>query len=355
MKDRLPLVAVAVGASAMIVAAAVLIGTQGAADASALSRGGRGWLAARRYLEARGCEVTLLDRGFEAASGNGVLVLAFPWQSLEGWTELSTGIDRHLQAGGSVLFAYSGGLVDNTEPLLAALLGLEREERRGPPPLDPRRWREYAREEWPLLAPGTSPRPGRVAAVRVVPRAPLDATVLARDGQGRPLAFVFRHLRGRVVVAPADAFSNARLGRPGNADLLEQLRVDLGERWVFDEFHHGLRAPATTEEAQPPRVLLLYVLQVAFVYGLVVLAVTRRFGPAWKEPVPETGSAAQFLRGLGSLHHRLGHHREAAALLLSRATAWDGRLAAVAEDDSVDFLGLARRVGEAQQRRDKRA
>ncbi len=351
----MPFAAAAVVAGLMVLAAVVFLSVEGAADGSVLSRGGGGWLAARRYLEARGSEVTLLDRGLETSGGPGVLVLAFPWQSFAGWNELSTSIDRHLQSGGTLVFAYSGGLVDIAEPRLAGHLGLEHEDRRERPPLDPRRWRLYAAEEWALVPAGPSSRPGRIAAVRRVPRAPKDATVLARDGQGRPLAFAFPRLRGSVAVVPADAFANARLGHPGNADLLERLRVDHGARWVFDEFHHGLRAPATAEEAGPQRVLLLYVLQVAFVYALVALAVARRFGPAWTDPLPAAGSAAHFLLGLGGLHHRLGHHREAASLLVSRARAWDGRLAPVEDDNRSNLLGLARRVGEAQQGRDPRA
>jgi hypothetical protein len=358
LKDRLPLVGAAIAASLMVVAAASLIGGQGPADASTLSRSGRGWLAARRYLEARGCQVTLLDRELDVPEGPGVLVLAFPWQRFAGRTEVSTGIDRHLQSGGTLLFAYSGSLQDTAESLLAERLDLEREERRGPPPLDLRGWRAYAAEEWSLVSFGASPRPGRIAAVRNVPRAPRDAAVLARDGQGRSLAFSFPRFRGRVVVVPADAFSNARLGQAGNADLLESLRQDLGDRWVFDEFHHGLRAPATAQETGPQRALLLYVLQVAFVYVLVALAVARRFGPAWTEPVPAAGSAAHFLLGLGALHHRLGHHGEAGSLLVERARAWDGRVVMPVDEGGAGgaaFLALARRVGIAQQGRGKGA
>jgi hypothetical protein len=354
----MPLVGAALAAILMIVAAAALIGGHGAADASVLSRSARGWLAARRYLEARGCQITLLDRELDVHGEPGVLVLALPWQSFGGRTGVTTGIDRHLQLGGSLLFAFSGSLYDPAETLVVEKLDLERDEWRGPPPLNLRGWQAYAAEEWPLVLFGASPRPGRIAAVRRVPRAPRDATVLARDGQGRALAFSFLRLRGRVVVVPADAFSNARLGQAGNADLLESLRRDLGDRWVFDEFHHGLRAPATAQESGPQRALLLYVLQVVFVYLLLALAVARRFGPAWTEPVPAAGSAAHFVVGLGALHHRLGHHGEAGSLMVERARAWDQRIV-VAEDGSrtgaAGFLALARRVGMAQQGRGKGA
>jgi hypothetical protein len=358
VKARLPLVGAAVVAVLMIVAAAALIGGHGPADASVLSRSGRGWLAARRYLEARGSKVTLLDRDLDVQGESGVLVLAFPWQTFGASPGILAGVDRHLQSGGTLLFAFSDSALDPAETLLVKKLALERDERRGPPPLGLRGWRAYAKEEWPLVPVGGSPRPGRLSAMRRVPQAPRDATVLARDGQGRALAFSFPRLRGRVIVVPAEAFSNARLGQAGNADLLESLRQDLGDRWVFDEFHHGLRAPATAQESGPQRALLLYVLQVLFVYLLAALTVARRFGPAWKEPVPAAGSAAHFVVGLGALHHRLGHHGEAGSLMVERARAWDRRIVVAEDKDragAAAFLALARRVGIAQQGRGKGA
>lgn len=350
MKDRWLLAGAAVVAVLMFAATAVFVTSQGPAGASALSRGGLGWLAARRYLEARGAEVTLLDRGLDAAPAKGVLVLAFPWPSYAGRTDVRRAIDRYLQSGGTLLFAYSGDALDVNEPRVAEQLGLESEERRGRPPLHPRRWKAYVSEEWSFVPVGRAPRAGRMTAVRNVPRPPRGAEILARDGEGRSLAFAYSRLRGRVVVVPAEAFSNARLGQAGNADLLERLRLEHGPRWIFDEFHHGLRAPVTAEESAPPRILLLYLLQVAFVYALVAWAVVRRFGPAWTEAVPAASSSAQFLLGLGALHHRLGHHREAAPLLVSRARALDGRLPPMGSvvTNANDFLELARRLGEVQ-------
>lgn len=352
MKNAWVLVAAGAAGAALMLGTAAVLAEQGPADASVLSRGSRGWLAARRYLEERGCRVALVDHDLDAAAGAGVLVLAFPWQHV-GFDDPSSGIDRHLQAGGTIVFAYSGRPFDGAESAAAEALELAWEEPRQRPPLSPFRWREYAAEEW-LLAPepslSASLRTVRIAAFRRVPRAPEGATVIVRDPKGRPAAFVFSRRRGRVVALPADAFSNARLGQPGNADLLETLRQDLGDAWSFDEFHHGLRPPLTTAETGPQRVLLLLLLQLAFAYVLVVLAVARRFGPSWSEPVVASGSAASFLMGLGVLHHRLRHHREAARLLLARARELDPRvpLPDGAEDHGDDLLGLARRVGEAQ-------
>jgi hypothetical protein len=46
----------------------------------------------------------------------------------------------------------------------------------------------------------------------------------------------------------------------------------------------------------------------------------------WSDPPVRSGSAATFLRGLGALHQRLGHEREAAVLLVARARELDPRI-----------------------------
>lgn len=358
MRERRAIAVAGLSAALLTAAAIVLLAGKTPAASSALSRDGRGWLAARRYLEVKGCHVTLIDHGLDRAGGGGVLVLAFPWQEA-GWDDVDAAIDRWLQRGGTVVFAYAGEGYQRSESMLAEALELEWDEARGRPPLNPVRWREFARQEWPLSpeAAGDGARPIRIPAPRRVPRMPRGATVLASNGERVPVAFRFPRWRGSVVVLPAAAFSNARLGEPGNADLLETLRQDLGDRWSFDEFHHGLREPLTAAETGPQRILTLYLMQVLFVYALVVVAVIHRFGPAATEPAVTTGSAAGVLVGLGVLHARLGHQREAARLLLERARELDPRLPLPEAEDAetADLLSLARRVGAAQSGKGKTA
>jgi hypothetical protein len=178
--------------------------------------------------------------------------------------------------------------------------------------------------------------------------------VLFRDGEGRPAVFSYTRWAGRVVVLPASALSNARLTEEGNGDLLESLVTAFGSEWAFDEFHHGLVSPADVATGTAAtRALDVVLLQLAFVYALAVLAVSHRFGPAWSEPVVVAGSAASFLRGVGALHHRLGHHRDAARLLVERARQMHPRVAledAPAAGDRADagLLRLAQDVGRAQ-------
>jgi hypothetical protein len=177
--------------------------------------------------------------------------------------------------------------------------------------------------------------------------------VLLRDAQGRAAAFVFPRRGGRVAVIPADVFANARIANPGNADFLEWLRQDLGGPWLFDEYHHGLRAAPGATQTGPQRALLLYVLQIALVYGLCALAVVRRFGPAWREEAVASGSAATFLVGLGALHDRLRHHADAARLLVARARELSPRLAVPSADvrSGKELLALARHIGALQKGR----
>jgi hypothetical protein len=182
---------------------------------------------------------------------------------------------------------------------------------------------------------------------------PDGAQVLFRDRDGRPAAFSYSRWAGRLVVLPASALSNARIAEDGNGDLLESLVAAFGSEWAFDEFHHGLVSPAAVATGTgATRALDLVLLQLALLYALAVLAVSRRFGPAWSEPRVVAGSAASFLRGVGALHHRLGHHRDAARLLVERARQMHPRVAfdepeAGAGGDA-GLLRLAQAVGRAQ-------
>ena len=348
MNERRLLAGAAVLALGMLLAALAVLGAQGPADGSSLSRGSGGWLAARRYLEEMGTRVALIDHDLDEPAGTGVLVLAFPWQ--RGTIDnVETAIDRHLRRGGVVLLAYTTSS-DPIESAVMEKLGLDRDDRLARPPLRPRAWRAHAAEEWDLAGDPAGASPVRVAALRRLPHAPGHAKVLLRDPKGRPAAFTFTRRQGQVVVVPADAFSNGRLGAHGNADLLELLRRELSGAWLFDEYHHGLRAASSAAEAGPQRALLLYVLQIAFVYALAALAVARRFGPAWREEAVASGSAATFLVGLGAMHHRLGHHAEAARLLVARAQELDPRLRLTGGEarGGRELLALARSTGARQ-------
>src|SRR5262249_21634621 len=128
---------------------------------------------------------------------------------------------------------------------------------------------------------------------------------------------------GRVVVLPAEALSNARLFEAGNADLLEALSRALVEPWGFDEYHHGLSMPAPDVAPQSTLAFDVVLLHLVLLYALAASGLVRRFGPAWAEPSSMTGSTGTFLLGLGTLHHRLGHHHAAARLLLERAQQLD--------------------------------
>jgi hypothetical protein len=315
-----------VGSVLFLVVGAVLVlllGRAGEARGSSLARGPNGWLAARRYLEARGARVTLLREPLERFRGPGVLVSTFPWQQATASLQPTEGLESHLRRGGDLVLAYSGSWGNPGEMVTLEGLGLGLEEVRKAT-LSPFEWRRFSRREWRLSGPRGAP-PLRVWAPRWRPEVPKGAEVLLRSPRGGAAAFVLRRAKGRIFVLPADAFANARLGEPGNAALLETLRRTLGDRWAFDEYHHGLIAAGGAPEsaAAAGRVLDLILIHLAVLYLVALWALSRRFGPAWSEPPVVTGSTGSFLLGLGALHHRLGHHREAARRLLERARELD--------------------------------
>jgi hypothetical protein len=313
-----------------------------AASGSALSRGAGGWSGARAYVEARGTEVALLDRPLESAPpGTRVLVLVFPWQRWQG-SDLGRSLSQHLRDGGDVVVAFAGDArFAGDEEKAAGALGLTSRLLRDRPPLSPLGWRRHALEEWTLSVEGTR-APVRLRAYMRGLDAPEGASVLAREPDGRPAAFVFARHRGRVAVLPAALLANAALGQPGAADLLETLRAGLPGRWSFAEHAHGLTAPGSPAAASSRRVFDLWLLHLAVVYALAVLALARPFGPVWSDPPQRTGSAAAFLRGLGGLHRKLRHERRAGELLEARSRELDPRLAARASSLGAGAPLLAR-------------
>ncbi len=304
----------------------LLLEARETASASALSVGSRGLFVARRYLEERGYEVSLLDRPLAEAEPAEVLVLAFPWQRRAGASERA-GAQRQLLRGGTVVLAYSGEGESQGEEEALDWLGLPRERIREDAPLGFLAWRTFANEEWTLqTAQDLAAPPVRISALSHAPQAPAEAQVLYVGPSGKALAFVFPYLNGRVFVLPAEAFSNARIGHHGNADFLESLASTLGGRWSFDEYHHGLSAPLTPEQQRPRFAFDLFLLQLGILYALVLWQLARSFGPVWSESPVVSGSTRTFLLGLGALHDRLGHHGEAAELMVRRARELQPRM-----------------------------
>jgi hypothetical protein len=313
----------------LVLGASLLAGRDGGEPSgSALSRRPDGWLAARRYLEARGARVNLLDRRLDLFEGTGVLVSTFPWQ--HGLSaDAADHFESHLRRGGTLVLAYSGNAGNAAEMVALEGLGLPLEEKRRAV-LNPFRWRRFSREEWDLRpAAGVEGEPVRVWAPRWGPELPKNPTVLFRSPRGAPAIVVLERHRGspgRIWLLPADAFANARLENPGNAALLETMLRRLGNQWTFDEYHHGLISGPVVKADAFGRTLDLILVHLGVLYLVALLTLSRRFGPAWEESPVVTGSAATFLLGLGALHHRLGHHRDAASRLLARARELDRNL-----------------------------
>lgn len=349
-----------------------------AAGASSLSKGPTGWLAARLYLEERGADVTVMKKPLNtvyeaddaAANENapddpGVWVLTTPMQRFfdeEEWAAL----DRHLMNGGTLLVTYPLRVDLSTRLDVLEHLGLYSDRDWEEVPLAPWSWWAYRNATWePEPAEGWPDEVDApalfVPACRRPPSVPTGAQVLYRSPEmdDAPLVFSFQRQRGRVVVVPSVLFANAWLREADNADLLETLYAWLGPRWLFDEYHHGLVDPAYMEEDNRSAFAWdLFMFHLLLLYVVSVLALVRRFGPAWSEPTVTAGSTAAFLRNLGTLHRELGHGPDAARLLVERSRALDPSFEATDVADPAltatqgqNLVEFARRVAAKRKRR----
>ncbi len=359
MTNRRMIAILALGIVAVSLLAA-LLGRYEGAPGSVLSPTAHGWLAARRYAEARGTRVTLLDRPDPPLKRDETLFILFPWQQLS-WDDPSRLAREHLRRGGTVIVGYTGRTATPQEGEFLSELGVARRPRHETTSLHPLHWREQQRAEWRLI-PQHGDRlaaAGRVRHTDWLPAWPARTEAWLRsedDGEGEILAGQVPHRGGRLVLLPSELLCNARLDVPGNADFLESLIQGTSPQWVFDEYHHGLLAAPTSAERQPTRAFELWTAHLLLVYLLAVLALARRFGPAWSDPPVSTGSARAFFLRIGALHARLGHWHEAATLLHARARELDPGLALPARPPAdagaspETFLRFARLLARAQQR-----
>lgn len=352
----------------LLVAVVFFSSSNAGPSGSSLSKSPSGLLAARLYLEARGAEVKVLDVPLvaeEKAEEKPVtLVIAGPLQRTFG-EQAEQALGEHLRRGGNVIYGYSAQSGEGPEGRLSRALGLTDEtELRAEAPLAPLAWRDFRNEVWRLQPEASSPLETEleVAAFAGAPSAPPEAMVFYRAGQGyAPVIFEYEHQRGRILVLPAALLSNAEIHRSGNAGLLE-LILARGGAIAFDEHHHGL---ARLEEASHSARLgwNVFLLQLMLLYLAGLWALARGFGPSWAERLPQLGSAAAFFEQLGSLHHRLGHHRAAARALVERARALDPQVPAELLERAADlekpfssknFFDLANEVSRHQPRRTKK-
>ena len=266
---------------------------------------------------------------------NTVLVSAFPWQRPASSKELVE-LDDFLRRGGLLILAFSGDRLGAMEEEVLESLGLNvNEDLRQPPSWSPEDWWRHRRERWTLMS---GEHVFELGALDWAPSAPDAAQVLlAWDPLGSsasqasssssalpssstvPLAFTFRRLGGQVVILPASLWSNAELLKADNlAGLKDWLEITDDRTWWIDEYHHG-RSARDLVQAQVSRLPWdAFMLHLLLIYCLGLWALARRFGPVWQPKPDHSGSTAQFLAGVGSLHDRLGHHGEAAVRLRER-------------------------------------
>jgi hypothetical protein len=359
VKSRQILIAGMAVLLAMTVAAALLVRPSGS-PGSTLSGTANGWLGAHRVLQSLDVETERLDAPRSRPSP-GVMVVVFPWQ--HGSRERPFASARqHLYRGGTLLVGYTGSRMSPVEVEALEELGLTRSEARPRPPLGLAAWRRYANEMW-TLQPAAPELAGmreiRVAALRMVPKKPDDGRALFKNAAGLDIVFELPVGLGRVIVMPAELLANGRLLQRGHADWLATLARSLPGPWAFDEYHHGLVAAdaAAPSDVRTEHFMDLYLAQIALIYLLGILAVMRRFGPAWREPAVAGGSVASFLVGLGATHEKAKHHADAASALAARARELDRRLTLPVEAEirartgPAELLELARRLAQKQWRR----
>ncbi len=329
---------------------------------SSLSAASEGWLVARRYVEERGTEVRLWDRPAAARMPGGTFVLAFPAAATP--ADESEALGPWVERGGRLILGLSGGFPGPEE--VSTLLGLGLFEGRSgtlKPEADlllseGRRQGDVLEAAEPVEGEAAD-LPARLECGQLqwLPSVPKGAEVLyRRQGDGAPAIWRLARGGGEVLVLPASLFANGRLHAAGNADWLETLRRDPRGPWLFDELHHGLVAAVAREAAGSSAGFDLFGLHALLLYALGLWALARRFGPSWREAALATGSVAQFLTGLGRLHHELGHHGEAARLLVERTRELDPRvelpteilLAAEGAEHPRDLMAVASAVARAR-------
>jgi hypothetical protein len=363
---------VVAGILLLVVLVALLLAEQGAAFGSSLSRGGGGWLAARAYLEDSERQIELIDRPLELVELDkaSTLFLVMPWarpMSDEGLAALNT----HLHRGGSVVFAFAEMKSPGEKSLLPALslepsLALRRR-----PPLEPRSWWRFQKERFALSPEPTSPvqRPLEAAAFPLGPTAPPEARVFFRHegptdvddpksgSTAYPVIFSYTLHKGQVLVLPAALLSNREIQQAGNADLLEWINATFTGPILFDEYHHGLVDPTVVPDSETRFSWDFFIFQCLLIYAVALWHLGRPFGPTWREKRPTYGSVAAYLKQLGVLHHRLGHHSAAGKLLIERATALDPRLKlgdlAADAASGRQLVNLGREVAARQQQKSR--
>ena len=375
----------AVAGAIALLAILLITTTSTGATSSTLGRGSLGWRGLARLLDSRGIESALLDRTLEhrdailerpeaqrleapgaPTAETATLLLGFPWRRGGlGWDPAP--VLGFVRRGGRLVLATSSGAMPSfAERRLIDALGVEWEEQPRAGALRPLSWwRERRRgERWAAsgAAPFTAPLvTGSLGAIAWPPRES-DATVLAVDGEGAPVASVFEVEEGEVWLLPSQVLANAYLGEPGNASLALMLADNVGGPLLFDEYHHGLIG-AEAQLAEPAgRAFDAVIVQLGLLWGLAVLAFAWRFSPAWPKPAQLVDAHRSFLVGLGALHHRVGHERQAARALVRRMAAYDPSLVPPDQIDtmlrhaeSVPLQQLARELSRPSRPRELRS
>lgn len=309
-------------AAIAILAAAALLTLAGPGtrnEASSLSSAGEGLMLAHSYFRSSATECRTLDDRSDWAIGEG-LVLAFPASGSLSERNLLE-LRRRLHQGGVLLLLYSISAQSSAEKELFDRLDLSATQVSEDASLNFLRWWRKEKTPTKIKAPNL-----KAAVLISRPRLALSAhpedEILLEDPENHQIFGLIRKIgKGSVFLLPSEALANQRLLRGGNLDFLEKLRTRLPPDLSFDEELHGLSKPrAMNEEERGMADALLGHLFLIYLLGL--LALGRRMGPAWPTQPRALNSVSGLLLRLGAVHRRMGHHADAAAAMLRRATEY---------------------------------
>jgi len=303
---------------------------------SAQNPGPRGVKLLRRWLEATGREVRLLDTTFELPA-TGTLVLAAPTGHGLSKKEVAS-VEAFVKGGGTLVYLRPRRSAAQSD--LDAWLQLE-----AGPPLA----RDGAGDDLLGVSDAVTALPG-VTRLRVL----ADDTVVSELPGALPVTegkslWWAKLGSGEVFIgAGADLAQASRLELDDNAAFWASLPAPL----VFDELHQAPKAKPDLSAN-----LIAALVQLAFCGLVFVLVFAPRLGPARPTPAEKHRSTLEYVQSMAALARQAGVEPELAELEVKRLkrvldlTDYDVPVKAAGVKTPADFLALSRRCAELENQR----
>ncbi len=365
MKERRRLIALLVGAAALLFAVALLAHRHAAFDAvrdhSSLRRNPWGTAAWRALIERSGVPTATWDRPLtELGPEVEMLIMLAPLYDLTPG-ELDA-LVAWVRAGGRLIVAatayssFDGAFAREPDAARDLLRRLELEAHSGPgatATVAPRAEDPVTTDVRAVRVPGSLRLGGREGGGPSITTG--QPVTLLGEADAAAAVAVPMGRRPVIVLAEAEMLANATLRHDDNVVLAANLIFAGGTpaRVHFDEYHHGVRraesAPERTVDLGPLRDAALALLAVFMIFAF---GRSRRFGA----PVCSTGDrrprTSDYVRAFAAIYARAGAAGAAADMLYRRlrhelvratglpATADDERLVAALERRGLRTVGL---------------